>query len=59
MIEIKKFDYNLDDYDEIIIGTPVRWYTMVAAIRTFLKENDLSGKIIRPFATNAGWIGHT
>lgn len=59
MIEIKKFDYNLDDYDEIIIGTPVWWYTMVPAIRTFLKENDLTGKIIRPFATNAGWLGHT
>ena len=28
-------------------------------IRTFLKENDLSGKIIKPFATNAGWLGRT
>lgn len=26
---------------------------------TNLKENDLSGKIIKPFATNAGWLGRT
>lgn len=26
---------------------------------TFLKENDLSGKTVYPFATNGGWIGHT
>ena len=24
-----------------------------------MKENDLSGKIIKPFATNAGWLGRT
>ena len=24
-----------------------------------LKENDLSGKTVYPFATNGGWIGHT
>lgn len=28
-------------------------------IRTFLKQNDLSGKKIIPFATNGGWIGRT
>ena len=27
--------------------------------RTFLKENDLSGEKIIPFATNGGWIGRT
>ena len=24
-----------------------------------MKENDLSGKVIKPFATNAGWLGQT
>ena len=25
----------------------------------FLNQNDLSGKTIKPFATNAGWLGKT
>ncbi len=59
IIEINKIDKNLSDYDEIIIGTPVWWYSIAPAIRTFLKENNLSGKVIKPYATNAGWLGHT
>ena len=55
-VEITK---DLNEYDEIIIGSPVWWYTITPVIRTFLKENDLTGKIIKPFATNAGWLGHT
>lgn len=35
------------------------WYSIAPVIRTFLKENDLSGKTIIPFATNAGWLGQT
>lgn len=59
IIEINKIDKNLSDYDEIIIGTPVWWYSIAPTVRTFLKENDLSGKVIKPYATNAGWLGHT
>ena len=29
------------------------------AIRTFLSQNNLSGKVIKPYATNAGWLGKT
>lgn len=58
-IEIKEINKNINDYDEIIIGSPVWWYTITPVIRTFLKENDLSGKTIIPFATNAGWLGDT
>jgi flavodoxin len=49
----------LNDYDTIILGTPVWWYTMAPAVLTFLSETDLRGKRIIPFATNAGWLGHT
>lgn len=56
IVEITK---DLNEYDEIIIGSPVWWYTITPVIRTFLKENDLTGKIIKPFATNVGWLGHT
>ena len=57
--EIQDINIDLDKYDEIILGTPVWWYRPVPAIRTFLTQNDLSGKTIKPFATNAGWIGKT
>lgn len=35
------------------------WYSIAPVIRTFLSKNDLSGKTIIPFATNAGWLGQT
>lgn len=57
--EIKPLNINLGDYNTIIIGTPVWWYTYAPAVATFLCEYDFSGKTIIPFATNGGWIGHT
>ncbi len=57
--KIEKINVDLSKYDEIIIGSPVWWYTITPVVRTFLKENDLSGKTIIPFATNAGWLGRT
>ena len=57
--EIQEMNIDLSKYDEIILGTPVWWYRPVPAIRTFLTQNDLSGKRIIPFATNAGWLGRT
>lgn len=57
--EIQDINIDLDKYDEIILGTPVWWYRPVPAIRTFLNQNDLSGKTVKPFATNAGWLGKT
>lgn len=57
--QIKAININLDKYDTIILGTPVWWYRPCPAIRTFLTENNLDGKKIIPFATNAGWLGRT
>ena len=57
--EIENKNLDLSKYDEIILGTPVWWYTIAPVVRTFLKENDLSNKKIIPFATNAGWLGRT
>lgn len=50
---------DIADYDTIIIGTPVWWYTFAPAMKTFLESNDWHGKRIFPFATNGGWLGHT
>lgn len=57
--EIEDININLDNYDKVILGTPVWWYTITPPIRTFLTNYDLSGKIVIPFATNAGWLGST
>lgn len=59
MVEIEPIRVDLNSYDRVILGTPVWWYTMAPPIRAFLKNNDLSGKIIVPFATNGGWLGST
>lgn len=56
---IKPLKADLGQYDTIILGSPVWWYTFAPAMRTFLSNADLSGKKIYPFATNGGWIGHT
>ena len=45
--QIQDIEIDLSKYDEIILGTPVWWYRPAPAIRTFLAQNDLSGKIIK------------
>lgn len=59
MPEIREIETNINDYNEILLGSPVWWYTFAPAVRTFLSKYDLSGKIIIPFITNGGWIGST
>lgn len=48
---------NLSDYDVIAVGTCTWWYTMAPAVKTFLEDNDFTGKTVIPFMTNAGWPG--
>lgn len=57
--KLKPVDINLAQYDTIILGTPVWWYTFAPAMHTFLKSQNWKGKTVYPFATNGGWIGHT
>lgn len=57
--KIKPLNIDPGQYDTIILGTPVWWYTFAPAMHTFLKTQDWKGKTIYPFATNGGWIGHT
>ncbi|MGI5906704.1 MAG: flavodoxin [Candidatus Pararuminococcus gallinarum] len=58
MPEIEPLSVNPSDYDQIILGSPVWWYTFAPAIKTFLSQYDLSGKVVCPFSTNGGWPGH-
>lgn len=50
--------FQVKDYDAIALGTPTWWYTMAPAMKTFLHEEDLGGKLVIPFATHGGWPAH-
>ena len=43
---------NLENYDTVFLGFPNWWYSCPMAILTFIKENNLSGKTIIPFASH-------
>ena len=43
---------NFDQYQNVIIGYPIWWYTVPMAIHTFLEEYDFSGKTVIPFCTH-------
>lgn len=58
MPEIENLEYNPADYDVIVIGTPTWWYTMAPAIKTFIAENDFSGKTVVALSTNGSWPGN-
>lgn len=58
-VEIEDIDVDLSNYDKVIIGTPVWWYTITPVLREFLKNNDLRNKEVYAYATNAGWLGRT
>ena len=52
MPKIKQNINNLDDYDTIVLGFPIWWYTYPSIIRTFLEENNLEAKKIYVFVTS-------
>jgi flavodoxin len=52
--ELKDTISNMADYDVIILGYPIWWYTAPMAVNTFLESYDMTGKIIVPFCTSGG-----
>ena len=58
MRPIKPLDADVQNYDVIAVGTPTWWYTMAPAVKTFLHQQDFTGKTVVPFMTNGGWPGH-
>ena len=42
------------DYDLVVLGTPVWAWRPTPALRTYLKQNDLSGKKVAVFLTSDG-----
>ncbi len=52
--KIQKTQKSSWDYDLIVVGTPVWNSRLTPAIRTYLKENDLSQRRVALFSTNEG-----
>ena len=49
---IKEKVSNLDNYDIVVIGFPVWWFTAPTIINTFIEENNLEGKPVYIFVTS-------
>lgn len=45
---------NINEYDTVIIGFPVWWYTAPTIINTFIEENNLEDKNVYIFVTSGG-----
>ena len=39
----------------ILIGSPIWWYQIAPPVKTFLDQNNLSGKKVALFTTNGGY----
>ena len=52
--ELKTKVENMDEYDTLIVGTPIWGGHLTSAMKSFLAGYDLSGKYIDPFCTHGG-----
>ena len=57
--ELLPIRQNVEEYDRIIIGTPVWASCFAPAIRTFISQTSIHGKEVAFFCTHAGGAGHT
>jgi len=52
--KLENYDISMEDYDTVIIGTPIWAGTYTPPIKTFLAENKVEGKNIYLFACHSG-----
>ncbi len=52
--ELEDYDFNKDDYDFIIIASPVWAYTFAPAMRTFIENEKIEGSKLSYFMTHRG-----
>ena len=57
--ELKPFNVNIQEYDILIIGTPVWAGNFVPAVRTLLSKYNIEDKKIALFSCHAGGKGKT
>lgn len=49
-----KQNINITAYDKVFVGTPVWLHNMAPAVKSFLSNNNFTGKTIIPFITHGG-----
>lgn len=52
--QLKPYEFDVAQYDRIILGFPIWAGNITPPIRTFIKDNDLKGKQFAAFACQAG-----
>lgn len=52
--ELEGYEFDSNNYDLILLGTPVWAGTFAPPLRTFLKENKINSKKVAIFACSAG-----
>ena len=57
--DIEELDIDFSKYDEIILATPVWWYSVASPVNTFIHTHDFLKKPIIPVVTNGGFLGRT
>ena len=57
--DIEELNIDFNNYDEIILATPVWWYSVASPVNTFIHTHDFLGKPIIAVVTNGGYIGRT
>jgi flavodoxin len=55
--ELKSEPPVMNDYDLILVGGPVWWYTVSTPLRSFLDKADFAGKKVAAFVTHGGSVG--
>ncbi len=56
-VDISPIEVDLDEYDQVVIGSPVWASTMTPPLRSFLKDNQIEDKNVVMFCTYEGQAG--
>jgi len=51
---LKPYSFNADDYDTVVLGTPLWAWTMAPPLKTFISGNNLSDKKLAFFVSSGG-----
>lgn len=58
--KLKNLAIDPSSYDTLVLCSPIWWYTVAPAIKSFLDQYDWAGKTIFPIITNGGYgLGHS
>ncbi len=57
--ELLPLEKNIDSYDFIFLGTPVRAWNYAPALKTFFSENKIKEKKVALFCCSGGGMGKT